>query len=143
MPLTASIKNPIDLTFNRNPMDYFSDIPKALLDERNADILLIYFFMQFLMVKRVLKHMGFSEEEVIVQTRKIIDEQCQSLALMIQAYGKPVVGFTFRSFNEHFIKRLLKNGVIVFPGPERAARALRALWWYHAMKERIEGIPST
>jgi hypothetical protein len=42
MPQTGSISNPLDFTFGKNLTDYFSEIPKALLEEKNADFLLFY-----------------------------------------------------------------------------------------------------
>jgi len=42
---TGSIKNPVDITFTKNPMDYFFDIPTILLEEDATDILLIYFLV--------------------------------------------------------------------------------------------------
>lgn len=42
VPHTGSVNNPVDLTFSKNPMDYFADIPDALLEETAANGLLIY-----------------------------------------------------------------------------------------------------
>jgi acetyl-CoA synthetase (ADP-forming) len=137
IPHTGSINNPVDITFTKNPMDYFSVIPKILLDDNKADILLIYFLMPSQMVKRALEHMGLSKEKVINQTDKLIDAQCKSIAQLLKTHEKPLVGFTFRSLQEHFIRGLLDRGVPVLPGPERTARALDALVQYTGLREKI------
>jgi acetate---CoA ligase (ADP-forming) subunit alpha len=42
-PNTASINNPVDMTFSRNISDLFSIIPQTLMEDENADALLMYF----------------------------------------------------------------------------------------------------
>ena len=118
-------------------MDYFSDIPKVLLEEDKADILLIYFLVPSLMVKRALERMGLSEDQAIEQSGKMIDAQCKSIARLLETHNKPIVGYTFRSLQEHFIKSLINHGVPVFPGPERAVRAIKASTQYSDLREKI------
>ena len=137
IPKTGSINNPVDITFTKKPMDYFSDIPKVLLEEDKADILLIYFLVPSLMVKRALEHMGLSEDQAIEQSGKMIDAQCKSIARLLETHNKPIVGYTFRSLQEHFIKSLINHGVPVFPGPERAVRAIKASTQYSDLREKI------
>ena len=137
IPNTGSIHNPVDITFTKRPMDYFSDIPKVLLEEDNADILLIYFLVPSLMVNRALERMGLSRDQAIEQSTKLIDAQCKSIAHLIETHKKPIVGFTFRSIQEDFTKSLINQGVPVFQGPERAVRALKASVQYYCLREKI------
>ncbi|MEA3361317.1 MAG: CoA-binding protein [Thermodesulfobacteriota bacterium] len=135
VPNTGSIHNPVDITFTKNPMDYFSDIPQILLEEDNIDILLVYFLVPSQMVNRALERMGLSKDQVIEKSAKFIDAQCKSIARLIETYNKPVVGFTFRSIQEDFTKSLINQGVPVFEGPERAVRALKASVKYSHLRE--------
>jgi acetyl-CoA synthetase (ADP-forming) len=137
VPHTGSINNPVDLTFTKNPVDYFSGIPKTLLEEKNADILLMYFLMPSHTVKRALEQMGLPEEQVIEQTAKLISAQGESIARLLESSAKPLVGYTFRSLEELFMRNLLDRGVPVFPGPERAARAIKALVTYADLRQEI------
>jgi acyl-CoA synthetase (NDP forming) len=137
VPHTGSINNPVDLTFTKNPLDYFSEIPKVLLEEKNADILLTYFLMPSHTVKRALEHMDLPEEQVIEQTAKLISAQGESIARLLESHDKPLVGYTFRSLEDRFIRGFLDRGVPVFPGPERAARAIKALVTYADLQEEI------
>ena len=73
VPHTGSVNNPVDLTYSKNPIDFFSDIPKILLDEKNADMLMIYFLMSSQATKRALKHMGFSDKQVIEKSGRLLD----------------------------------------------------------------------
>ena len=42
IPHTASVANPVDLTFTKNPRHYWKEIPEALLDDENCEALLMY-----------------------------------------------------------------------------------------------------
>jgi len=57
VPNTGSVNNPVDLTFSKNPMDYFADIPDALLEETAADGLLIYFLTPGQIIRRTMESM--------------------------------------------------------------------------------------
>jgi len=137
IPNTGSIRNPVDITFTKNPMDYFSDIPTVLLEEDNADILLIYFLVPSQMVNRALEHMGLSKDQAIEQGAKLINAQCKSIAQLLEIHKKPIVGYTYHSIQEDFTKNLIKQGLPVFQGPERAVRALKALVQYYRLREKI------
>jgi acetyl-CoA synthetase (ADP-forming) len=137
IPNTGSIRNPVDITFTKNPMDYFSDIPTVLLEEDNADILLIYFLVPSQMVNRALEHMGLSKDQAIEQGAKLINAQCKSIAQLLEIHKKPIVGYTYRSIQEDFTKNLIKQGLPVFQGPERAVRALKALVQYSHLREKV------
>ena len=137
VPNTGSIHNPVDITFTKNPMDYFSDIPTVLLEEDNTDILLIYFLVPPQMVNRALEQMGLSKDQAIEQSAKLIDAQCKSIARLLETHNKPIAGYTFRSIQEDFTKSLINQGIPVFQGPERAVRALKASVQYYRLREKM------
>ncbi len=137
VPHTSSLNNPVDLTFIKNPLLYFSDIPKVLLEDKNTDILLVYFHTPAQVVRRALEQMGVPEEQVIEQSRKLIDGQCDSVARLMENNDKLLVGYTFRSPEDELVGGLLQRGVPVFPDPNRAARALQALVQYSSIRDKI------
>jgi acyl-CoA synthetase (NDP forming) len=136
LPHTASLGNPVDMTFARNQMDYFGAIPDVLLREPGADLFLLYILVPSLMVERSLELMGLPPEDIARETRKLIEAQTASLAGLIRTYGKPVIGYTYRGIEEAFCRRLMEHGVPVFAGPERAARAMAALTAYRRIVDR-------
>ena len=140
MPHTASISNPVDLTFTKNPLDFFFKIPGFLLVDQNIHMLLVYCFVPSQNIARALEFMGVPKEEIAEQSRMIINGNCESLARLLEDHGKPIVGYTWRNREDGFIKGLLDRGVPVFPGPERAARAMKALALYTRLQDELNPI---
>ncbi len=139
MPHTGSVNNPVDFTYIKNPLDYFSAIPKALLEDEHAHMLLLYILIPRHMVRKALAHMGYTEAQAKEQSKGLMEKQATSVAGLLHSKGKPIVGFTYQGQHEDLIQGLLKRGVPVFTGPERAARALSALVQYSRIQERFRG----
>jgi acetate---CoA ligase (ADP-forming) subunit alpha len=137
VPHTASVHNPVDLTFNKNPEDFFSRIPEALLSDDNTDVLMMYFNTPLGLLRRALTHSGMSPDEALREGEKIIAQYCDRIARLATGQPKPIVGFTFRNREGPSIKGLLGRGIVVFPGPKRAAVAIKALTDYARIKKQF------
>ncbi|MGC8905918.1 MAG: acetate--CoA ligase family protein [Desulfomonilaceae bacterium] len=135
LPHTASVANPVDMTFARNHSDYFDAIPRILLEDEGVDGLFIYFLMPH---KRIITSVMKAMAGESGDAQAIADEYVKSLASAVSslaaAYGKPVVGGSFYTRNEFFIRELQDRGLPVLPSPERAVRALGALARYAAYR---------
>jgi acyl-CoA synthetase (NDP forming) len=138
VPATGSMNNPIDLTFSKNPQDYFSVIPDILLQEGNCDGLLAYFLAPGHIIRRTMESMAIPPDQIPQLTEKIFDDQAKSVADLMAKHQKPLLGYTFQSHAELYLQKLLQNGVPVFPSPERAARAMAALADYSRVVDRIK-----
>lgn len=139
LPHTGSITNPVDMTYHRDPLHYFHDLPKALLEEKRADMLLIYFLLPTQIVEQTLRRSGLSEELVSTETDNLIDSLARSVYELTRVYGKPLVGYTFRDLGERLIQGLREKNIPVFPDPRRAAGALKALVDYARARARLLG----
>ncbi|WDP85559.1 MAG: CoA-binding protein [Desulfobacter sp.] len=137
VPHTGSIQNPVDLTFTKNPLDYFYNIPKILLAEENSDGVMIYFLASAGMVERALTGMGVPEDKIQAQAEKIVADQCESVAALRKTYQKSVIGFSFLTRENDFIAGLQDRGIPVLPSPERAANAFGALADYTRLRQKI------
>jgi acetyl-CoA synthetase (ADP-forming) len=137
MPQTGSISNPLDFTFGKNLTDYFSEIPKALLEEKNADYLLFYFFTPSQRLKRMLRQLGVLPDQIPEQAAKLVDYQSDAILRLIETHNKPLVGYTFQSLTDQLLRRLVERGVPIFPGPQRAARAIEAAFQYTRLRDKI------
>jgi len=137
VPHTGSLNNPVDLTFSKNPMDFFAAIPDVLLSEDGADGLLVYFLAPTQIVRRNMESMGISEDEMPELIDKLFGDQAASVADLLGNHQKPLIGFTFQSPDNPFIQKLLDQGIAVLPSPERAARAMAALVSYSCSVSRL------
>jgi acyl-CoA synthetase (NDP forming) len=142
VPHTGSVGNPVDVTFSKNPLDYFNGIPEALLGEKNGDMLLFYALTPAQGIRRALKFMKATEDQMTERIQKIMEAQCQALASLFNSRGKPLVCYVWRGLDEPFTKRLISEGIPTFLGPERAARALSALVHYSRSQQATDRDPS-
>ncbi len=137
IPRTGSISNPVDFTFGKNLIDYFSKIPKALLDEKNADILLFYFFTPSQRLKRMMRQMGVPQDQIAAQAAKLVDAYSESIMQLFENYDKPFVGYTFQNLKDPLVRILIERGIPIFPEPQRAARAIEAAYRYTRLRGKI------
>ena len=136
VPSTGSVNNPIDITFVRNNLDFFLNIPRILLDDENTDSLLIYLLMPDQSIRRAMEAHGITGEKAVAEAEKFIDEQTKTVAKLMRAAEKPCIGFSFYTRVNRFVKNLQDEGVAVLPSPSRAAKALSALVKYVEHRDR-------
>jgi len=137
IPRTGSISNPVDFTFGKNIKDYFSEVPKALLDEKNADILLFYFFMPNRRLERMMRQLGTPLDQIKQQAARLADAYSESIMRLFENHGKRIVGYTFQNPKEPLVRILIERGIPIFPGPQRAARAIEAAYQYARLRGKI------
>jgi acetate---CoA ligase (ADP-forming) subunit alpha len=138
LPHTGSANNPVDLTFTKNPMDFFSSIPEILLAEPSADGMLIYFLIPDSAICRVLEKMGVPDDQIESELGKIVQAQCDAIVELQKSSPKPVIGFSFRDRSDVFIRKMVALGFPMLESPTRAARAMAALYQYTRFCEKIE-----
>jgi acyl-CoA synthetase (NDP forming) len=137
IPRTGSISNPVDFTFGKNLIDYFSEIPKALLDEKNADILLFYFFMPSRRLERMMKQVGLPPDQITEKATKLVNAYSESIMRLFENHDKPFVGYTFQNLKDPLVRILIERGIPIFPWPQRAARAIEAAYRYTRLRDKI------
>lgn len=137
VPHTASINNPIDLTFSKRSMDYMKVLPQIILQDENSDAVLMYLMMPKRSVLRAMHAMGITGEIAETEAESYIDHQSRKMGKIMLAAQKPFIGFSYYTGENRFIKGLYDAGAPVFPGPNRAARALGALVRYARLREKI------
>ncbi|MDD5168070.1 MAG: CoA-binding protein [Syntrophales bacterium] len=137
IPRTASTANPVDMTFSKNPMDDFYKIPDILLQEKNADMLLVYFLTPGVFIERAMKNMGVPPELIPQEEEKLIRTHAEAFSSLTRMHDKPLIAFTYRSLQEKMARYLLDRGVPVYQDPERAARSIAALRQYYKMRDSL------
>jgi acyl-CoA synthetase (NDP forming) len=139
VPATGSLNNPVDLTFSRDPLEYFSAIPQVLLEDPDTDGMLVYCFAPPKNMRRIMESQGLSPEDVDKLTEAVAEEIAKRSSGLAASLSKPVIGFTYQSTEMPIIRKLLESGLPVLPSPERGARAMAALVRYRELAEKITG----
>ena len=118
-------------------MEYFDNIPRILLEEPAADLLMVYFMAPKENMQRAMVSMGIAEDQIPALRDALFDGQAQAMVTLGQKYGKPVVGFSFHSRTNPMLQKLQAYQVPALPSPDRAARAMAALVEYAGIREDI------
>ncbi len=138
VPHTASVANPVDLTFTKTPLDFFQTIPQILMADENADALLVYFLATTRMIQVALEALGVPDDTAGDKAEEIIIQQADAIAALREQIQKPIVGFSFLAPGESTLIRALQDrGIPVLPSPERGARAMAALVRYKDLREKL------
>ena len=90
------------------------------------------------MTERMMDNKGVPIESKHEEAVKFIEGQCREVAGLVEASGKPIVGYTFLDPDELFVRMLLEQGIPMLPGSERAARALGAMVRYVEIREKVK-----
>lgn len=137
IPHTASLNNPVDLTFTRDPRDYTSVIPRLLAADANTDAVLMYMLTPPSSVRRGVEAMGITGDEAEAAVLDYMTDQARKMAEFIKGCDKPFIGFSYATGENRFIRGLYDAGVPVLPSPNRAARALWALVEYARLRQKM------
>jgi acyl-CoA synthetase (NDP forming) len=137
VPHTASVSNPVDLTFPKKYSDYYDIIPEILLCEFFTDMLLVYFMAPEKVAERNMLAMGIAEDQLNHLIEKVYQDQAEGIAGLIKKFKKPIIGFCFHERQNSMLQKFQEHGIPVLPSPERAARAMAALARYAKIREHL------
>jgi acyl-CoA synthetase (NDP forming) len=139
IPVTGSARNPIDFTFSPDIAGYAAKIPSILADSDEIDAILVYGVFGGSLLKRCFQRANFemlSDEEQ--KLMGAFDSQADTMARAFKDRLKPVIGASFNIRGDSGVRRMVVNWKIpFFSGPERAVKAMEALWQYKKVQERI------
>lgn len=138
----ASARNPVDLTFHVG-MDAISEkIPQILFSSHDVDGIVLHGIMDtglFTEVSPLVKDLfTFDEEEFIDMSKVNLD----NLVDMPRKHAKPLLISSFFGNDDHATRTFRENGIPTFDSPEKAARAMNALYRHLLIRNRANGTPA-
>ena len=141
IPGHASPRNPVDLTFHVDMGGITRDIPTDLMRAEEIDGLIIHGIMDtgfFQVIYPIIKDfVGLPKEEFI----QAVTLDLEPLAAMPSTYGKPLMISSFFDRSDHAIQAFHARGIPVFDSPEKAARAMAALYQYRRITTMDTTLP--
>ncbi len=136
-PSTATISNPLDLTFSRSPNDYTEVLPQIVLKDENVSGMFMYMLLPLARVIQTIRSSVSEPGQAEALAEQFVDSQCKAVAALPGTFDKPVVGGTFCRTSEHFMQKLQNDSFPVLPSPERAVKGLAALVKYARLKAKL------
>lgn len=139
IPHTASSQNPVDLTFMIDVDAFFGRITKALLEDPEINGILIYGVFGPLAFKKMKELAGDLLDIPFEQIELVQRDVLKKFIGLLQRYGKPVLGCSFLGRDDSIIALLQDSGIPFYPSPERAVKAMAALFQYARIRARRKG----
>ncbi len=143
MPGHASVRNPVDLTFHTDMTRLAQTLPEILLAADEIDGLLIHGIMDTgwaeLTFPIFQKFFGADLETF----RRMLTVPLDKLVTMPSRYGKPLLISSFFGREDQAVCTFQANAIPTFDGPEKAARAMAALWHWAQIRRRPLPVQAT
>ncbi len=137
LPHTGTGANPVDVTYTKDPDAFLHHIPKALLEDDEIDGLFLYGFFGADWLLKLDEtvgggYLGGEPEEI----RRMGAARTKAFIEFLLGFGKPVMGSTFLDNTDSMVRDLRRGGIPMFPSPERAVKAMEALYRYKACRDK-------
>ena len=136
LPGHASARNPVDLTFHINMDALTEKIPEILFSSDEIDGVIIHGIMDTgfvgLLYPYLKNHIDVTEEDFI----KVSEISMDALLKMPQTYDKPLLISSFFGREDHCVRVFHENGIPTFDSPEKAAKAMAALYAHKLIRQR-------
>lgn len=137
LPPHGAVGNPVDLTFHMDAEVISATLPDLILKSKEIDGLVIHGLMGTGFLKAIYPHVAELFGEMSAEEFTSHFERDLTKALSIpERYGLPVVVSSFFGREDNFTSAYRDRGIPVFDGPEKAAKAMLALYRYYLVRQR-------
>jgi len=128
LPVTATVKNPVDITFHMDFRDIYETIPRLLFQSGEIDGIVMYGVFGSRLYRSFEKRLGDRVNFRIDEVFPVVLELISGLKDLPSEYGKPIIVASFWGMkDDDALEFLAENGLPVLPSPERAVGAIAAL----------------
>jgi acyl-CoA synthetase (NDP forming) len=141
LPGHASTRNPVDLTFMVEMKPLTEDIPRILFESDEIDGLMIHGIMDTEFSSFMYPVMGQVGDIPKDDFVKMSEVNLDTLTQLPAKHKKPLVVSSFVTREDHSTRVLLEHRIPHFDMPEKAGRAMAALFQHYRIRQRDEYAP--
>lgn len=136
----AASSNPVDLTFDTSMRNLAITIPEIILQSGEVDAMISHGIMHSGFLREIYSHAvdflgDMSFEQFLEMAEPVLEETFE----IPRRYNVPHLISTFFGQEDYYTLGFQKHNIPVFHSPEKAARAMGALYHYKLIKERKAG----
>lgn len=128
LPHTASVTNPVDMTYFMSVSDLYDKIPRLLLESGEIDGIVMYGVFGSLLYRTIQDALGGRIKYPTEEFMPVIMGLLEKYKDLPREYGKPIIVSSFWGRDDDALAFLADNGLPVYPAPERAVSAMAALY---------------
>ncbi|HPI91920.1 MAG TPA: acetate--CoA ligase family protein [Deltaproteobacteria bacterium] len=136
LPGHASARNPVDLTFHTDMKALTEEIPRVLFSSDEVDGVIIHGIMDTAFMELlhpVLEKFAKITKEDLIKMASI---SMDALVSMPERFGKPLLISSFFGKEDHCIQTFHERHIPTFDAPEKAGRAMGALFRHLQFRSR-------
>ncbi len=140
VPATGSTRNPVDLTFFTDLKGLLQTIPEIILSDPSIDGLLIHgiqggtFFRSVIEANKNVMNVPSSDQ--INRFKEFFFSVLENFIKFPQKFDKPVITSAFGDRRDEAVAFIQDQGIPCYGAPERAARAMAALFRYAEIRDK-------
>ncbi len=136
----AASSNPVDLTFDTSMKNLAITIPEIILKSGEVDAMISHGIMHSGFLREIYSHAvdflgDMSFEQFLEMAEPVLEETFE----IPRRYNVPHLISTFFGQEDYYTIGFQKHNIPVFHSPEKAARAMGALYHYSLIKKRKPG----
>jgi len=135
-PFTATFLNPVDITMNYDLDLIYKKLPELILNMQIIDGMLFYGIFGTIHFQDKIALTGGLSDITLDLMEKMTEKACNEFIKLPEKFKKPILCACFSGREDNAVARIQDGGIPVYPTPERAVRAMAALWEYTKIKDR-------
>ncbi|MFW9828639.1 MAG: CoA-binding protein [Candidatus Thorarchaeota archaeon] len=138
LPSTASVLNPVDVTFDVNFMNLFYYFPKLLMNSNEVDMIIIYGVFDFDEIMDTIEDSGLEIDEKMRNISKIVDRGIfKPITRLMKMYSIPVYYVGPFPYKYSWYQRFISHNIPIFDFFDYPTKCLSILSQYAEYRKKF------
>jgi len=128
LPPTAAYVNPIDMTYYMNFDAMYNEIPRMVMESGEVDGIVMYGVFGSMLYRKIQAGLGDRLNLPIDRVLPSAIKRLDRLKALPAELGRPLLLSSLWGKDDDALEYLVQQGIPVYPTPERAVKAMAALY---------------